>query len=126
MPENAIPPDVYTFILAHIDSVGAIEALLLLRRNPSQAWTPSSVGQRLYISEIAAQEILIQLHGDGLIQSDGSAFQYRPLEPVREDLLQRLTDTYQNQLVAVTQVIHAKPRRIREFANAFKLRKDRG
>jgi predicted ArsR family transcriptional regulator len=126
MPENAIPPDVCTFILAHIDSIGAIEALLLLRRNQDQSWTSDNVGKRLYISEAEAREVLNQLHEDGLIQNDGNAFRYQMLESGREDLMQRLTDIYQTQLVAVTKVIHAKPRRIREFANAFKLRKDRG
>jgi len=126
MPESQIPPDVYTFILAHIDSIGAIEALLLLRRNQDQSWTPANVGKRLYISEVVAQELLNQLHEDGLVQSEDGAFRYWTLESAREDLLQRLADTYQTQLVAVTEVIHAKPRRIREFANAFRLRKDRG
>ena len=126
MPEIQIPADVCTFILAHIDSIGAIEALLLLRRNQDQSWTPANVGKRLYISDVEAQELLNQLHDDGLVQSEADAFRYRTLEPAREDLLQRLAETYQTQLVAVTQVIHAKPRRIREFANAFKLRKDCG
>ena len=126
MPENAIPPDVYTFILAHIDSVGAIEALLLLRRSQDHSWTPVDVGTRLYIPETEAQELLYQLCEDGLIQSESSSFRYHLLDPVREDLVQLLAKTYQTQLIAVTKVIHAKPRRIREFANAFRLRKDRG
>lgn len=126
MAENAIPPDVYTFILAHIDSIGAIEALLLLRRCQDRSWTPNDVGTRLYISEVEAQELLGQLCEDGLIQGDSNAYRYHRLEPAREDVVQRLAETYQTQLVAVTRVIHAKPRRIREFANAFRVRKDRG
>jgi hypothetical protein len=126
MAENEIPPDIYNFILAHIDSIGAIEALLLLRRSRDQLWTPAGVGKRLYIPETEAQEILGQLSEDGLVASESGSFRYRQSEPAREDLMQRLADTYQTQLVAVTKVIHAKPRRIREFANAFRLRKDRG
>lgn len=126
MPENSISPDIYNFILAHIDSIGAIEALLLLRRNRDQSWTPADVGKRLYISEVEAQELLGQLNQDRLVQNDGSSFRYDPVDSAQEELIRRVADTYQSQLVAVTKIIHAKPRRIREFANAFKLRKDRG
>lgn len=126
MPENSISPDIYNFILAHIDSIGAIEALLLLRRNRDQSWTAADVGKRLYISEVEAQELLGQLNQDRLVQNDGSSFRYDPVDSAQEELIRRVADTYQSQLVAVTKIIHAKPRRIREFANAFKLRKDRG
>jgi hypothetical protein len=126
MPENSILPDIYNFLLGHIDSIGAIEALLLLCRNQDQPWTPAEVGKRLYISEVEAQELLDQLHDDGLIQGEGGAFRFRPANPDQEELMKRVADTYQSQLITVTKIIHSKPRRIREFANAFKLRKDRG
>ena len=67
-----------------------------------------------------------QLHEDDLIRSDSGSFRYDRLGPTLEDVIGRLGETYQTQLVAVTKVIHSKPRRIREFANAFRLRKDRG
>ncbi len=37
----------------------------------------------------------------------------------------RLASVYSRHLIPVTNMIHAKPRRIREFADAFKFRKDR-
>jgi predicted ArsR family transcriptional regulator len=126
MPERTIPPDVYSFIVTHIDSIGSIEALLLLRRNKDKAWVAADVGKRLYVTDGAARDLLTQLRDDGLIESTGDAFRYVTLDPEREDVIERLTKTYQDQLVAVTTIIHAKPRRIREFANAFRLRKDRG
>lgn len=126
MPENSIPPDIYNFLIGHIDSIGAIEALLLLCRNQDQPWAPAEVGKRLYISAAEAQGLLNRLHDDGLIQGDGGAFRFRPANPDQEELMKRLADTYQSHLVTVTKIIHSKPMRIREFANAFKLRKNRG
>jgi hypothetical protein len=40
-------------------------------------------------------------------------------------MIARLADVYARHLIPVTNLIHSKPRRIREFADAFKLRKDR-
>lgn len=126
MPERSIPPDVYNFIVTHIDSIGSIEALLLLRRNKDRAWSPVDIGMRLYITDAEARDLLTQLSDDGLLESGGDGFRYVTLDADREDVIERLTETYQDQLVAVTTIIHAKPRRIREFANAFRMRKDRG
>lgn len=126
MPQRPIPPDVYSFIVTHIDSIGSIEALLLLRRNKNKAWSPAEIGKRLYVTDAEARDLLTQLSDDGLLESHAEGFRYVTLDLDREDVIERLIHTYQDQLVAVTAIIHAKPRRIREFANAFRMRKDRG
>ena len=41
------------------------------------------------------------------------------------DLVDRLAEAYAQQLIPVTNMIHTKPRRIRQFAEAFKFRKDK-
>ena len=40
-------------------------------------------------------------------------------------MIDRLADSYAKQLIPITNMIHSKPRRIRQFADAFKFRKDR-
>jgi DNA-binding Lrp family transcriptional regulator len=125
MPEKRIPPEVYSFILTYIDSVGLVEALLLLRRNPNRRWLPSEVGTRLYVSESEARNLLERLREDGLVDGVEDAFFYRQQEAALEDAVRQLDESYQKQLVAVTRIIHSKPRRIREFANAFRLRRGR-
>ena len=35
-----------------------------------------------------------------------------------------LAEHYKRHLIPITNLIHAKPRRIRQFADAFKLKKD--
>ncbi len=126
MPKADIPSDIFNFIHAHIDSIAVIEALLLLRRSTGEWWQESDVANRLYILEKEAGVILAQLCADGLLECDGARYRYRPLPPLQEDLVARLGQAYQSQLVAITQIIHARPGRIREFANAFKFRKDQG
>jgi hypothetical protein len=40
-------------------------------------------------------------------------------------MVDRLADAYARHLIPVTNLIHGKPRRLREFSDAFKIRKDR-
>jgi hypothetical protein len=40
-------------------------------------------------------------------------------------MIDRLAESYAKQLIPITNLIHGKPRRIRQFADAFKFRKDR-
>jgi hypothetical protein len=41
MAREPIPDDLREFILGYIDSIAQLEALLLLRRNPSTSWMPA-------------------------------------------------------------------------------------
>jgi hypothetical protein len=126
MPDNPIPLDLQNFIVRHIDSIAQIEALLLLRRHAPDTWDVPSTARRLYVSEQEASEILENLCEDGLLQCDAGIYRFACRTPEAERLVERLAEAYAGNLIAVTNIIHGKPRRIREFANAFKLRKDRG
>ena len=126
MPDNPIPLDLQIFIVRHIDSIAQIEALLLLRRHAPETWDLASTSRRLYISEQETLEILENLCADGLLQCGGGVYHFACRTPETERMVKRLAEAYAENLIAVTNIIHGKPRRIREFANAFKLRKDRG
>jgi hypothetical protein len=125
MPQEIIPTDLGDFILRHIDSIAQIEALLLLRRNPSENWDAAKTAKRLYIGEQQAADTLARLCSEGLLNCQDGLYRYAT-EPVgQEHMIARLADVYARHLIPVTNLIHSKPRRIREFADAFKLRKDR-
>jgi DNA-binding IclR family transcriptional regulator len=124
MPPDSIPDELRSFIHKHIDSVAELEALLLLRRECGDPWDPAGLGQRLYIPEAAASEILVKLSADGLIAHDPTGYRCCP-DPELAALLDSVEKTYREQLIPMTHLIHSKLGRIREFANAFKFRKDR-
>jgi DNA-binding MarR family transcriptional regulator len=67
MADDPIPGDLREFILGHIDSIAQLEALLLLRRNPSTTWNPSCVAERLYVTEGEATDLLTRLNDDGFL-----------------------------------------------------------
>jgi hypothetical protein len=125
MVEEPIPADLRDFILRFIDSVAHLEALLLLRADPESNWDVLTTAGRLYTTESQAREILAQLCAEGLITCENGLYRYGspPVETMA--MIGRLAEAYAKQLIPITNLIHSKPRRIRQFADAFKFRKDR-
>ena len=124
MADEPIPDDVRDFILRNIDSIAQLEALLLLRAQPDVSWTVEKVAQRLYTSQPDIAEVLARLGADGFLSVQAHAYRFECATPEQRAMVDRTADTYQRQLIAVTNMIHAKPRRIRQFADAFKFKKD--
>jgi hypothetical protein len=122
---DEVPEDIRDFIARYIDSIAQLEALLLLRGEPGTVWRAACVARRLYTTEHDAAEVLSRLCEDGLISCRDGIYRYGDLDSERSTLVERLAEIYSRQLIPVTNMIHAKPRRIRQFADAFKFRKDR-
>jgi hypothetical protein len=123
MSADSIPDDVRDFIVKYIESIAQLEALLLLRREPEVSWDETSLGQRLYISSPAAADILARLAAEGFVVLDGGKYRYQCHSIEAQDVVERLAGIYARQLIPVTHLIHDKPSRIRQFADAFRLRK---
>ncbi|HWQ36139.1 MAG TPA: hypothetical protein VNQ79_25100 [Blastocatellia bacterium] len=128
MADDLIPDDVRQFILRNIDSIAQLEALLLLRGNPPEAWSVHAVAKRLYISDDETAPLLVRLCEQGFVVAESGApvqYRYQPATTELAQMIDRVAGIYSKQLVPVTRLIHSKPRtRIQEFADAFKLRKD--
>jgi hypothetical protein len=122
-----IPDDVRRFILTSIPSVPHIEALLLMRREPQEAWSKQRIALRLYISEEKASELLNELANTGLISAEaGNApiYRYAP-SGAQSKMVDQVADAYARSLVEVTNMIHGRSvARVQEFAEAFRFRKD--
>jgi hypothetical protein len=125
LPGEFISGDLRDFVLRHIDSIAQLEALLLLRRNPNEPWTAERSAKRLYISETEASSILERLCGDGLVSCADGQYCFSGQSEEQREMVDHLADMYARHLIPVTNLIHSKPRRLREFSDAFKIRKDR-
>lgn len=127
--DKFIPDDLAEFIVNEIDSVGHLEALLLLRRDPGTKWSIDALAKRLYADANQLSEIVARLCSGGLAaedQGDPSLYFYRPRSDALRELVDRLAEAYAKHLVPVTNLIHAQPKsRVQEFAEAFKVRKDK-
>jgi hypothetical protein len=128
MADDVIPADVREFLLARIDSIAQLEALLLLHGAPDAIWSVAEVAKRLYIGEQETGAVLARLAADALaaaVQADLPGYVYRPASPALAQDVDRVAETYRTHLVPVTNLIHGKARtRVREFADAFRLRKE--
>src|SRR5215203_1988836 len=124
--EQIIPPDIQQFIQDRIDSIGQLEALLLLRESPDTWWEETRLAERLYIPAKNCRQVTTGLHGAGLFMREetekGERYRYRPANGDLREMVDRLAYYYTHHLVPISNLVHAKSHsRIREFSRAFKL-----
>jgi len=120
-----IPDDLRDFVLRHFDSIAQLEALLLLRANPREEWDVARTTARLYTTPREVTAALTRLCEDGFLACANGIYRYQCRDPELQQQVDRLAATYAKHLIPVTNLIHSKLRRIKQFADAFKFRKDR-
>jgi hypothetical protein len=123
MSEEPLPEQVLDLVLRHIDSVVALEALLFLRARPNEPWDAGSIAKRLYARDQEMTAALARLCTDGFLVRQGELYHYTPTSP-HHTQVNALADAYARHLIPITNLIHAKPRNIRAFSDAFRFRKD--
>jgi hypothetical protein len=115
------------FILDKIDTVAQLEGLLILWSTTDDEWSAQSLADRLYITEEQTVDLLgILCTRELIITKAGKppVFQYQPSSTELKEKVDRLARLYSKNLLAVTNLIHSKPKtRVQQFADAFKLRK---
>jgi DNA-binding MarR family transcriptional regulator len=121
MPYEPIPDDIRDLIQRHIDSVAQLEALLFLRARPSETLAASAIASRLYAPETELARSLAQLAQDGFLVRENDQYRYECAGEKRLSV-DRLAEAYSRHLIPITNLIHAKPRNIRQFSDAFKFR----
>ena len=124
--KEAVPAHVRRFVLLNVASVPHLEAMLLMREDPSRQWDTLRVARRLYMKEDATAAILADLQASGIIVPVGEEiFCYRPASEELRNTLTDLAACYAKNLRLVTHLIHSRTAsHAQQFADAFKLRKD--
>lgn len=129
MTTPPIPEDLRRFVLTSVPSVPFLEAMLLLRADPSQQWESAMLASRLYIRERVAAELLAELCTAGIARRCEPpavhCYSFAPASDALRDRIDLLADVYSKQLVDVTHLIHSGlERKAQQFADAFRWRKD--
>ena len=124
MEDDGIPAQLRDFIIQSIDSVGQLEALLLLRGDPEQTWGVGQLARRLYVNESEAAAILAHLVAQDFATEQERSYRYLRVGK-HAAVIDQLAEAYARQLIAITNIIHTKPRGIRAFADAFKIKRDK-
>lgn len=127
MPD-AFPPEIRRFIEQRIESLGQLEALLLLHREPERRWHPEQIAKALYVPIDVAAGLLAEFAKQGfatVVSSEEPQFSYRSNDAETHRLIDRLAAIYQERRVAVISMIYSKPmNKVQTFADAFRLRKE--
>jgi len=127
--DETIPQNVRALITDFVDSVVHLEILLLISRNPQEAFSAEAVGKKLGIRPDWAEADLGVLASRGLLEASGEAprvYRYAPRTEELRAAIGGLDLAYQQRRVSVINLIFAKPiDRLRDFADAFRLRKDK-
>lgn len=114
-----------------------LEALLLLRADPTIAWSVADLAGRLTIPDEIAREALAKLASTGLLDVTGMApslrFRYSPASRTLDETTARLAVAYEQSrfdvlnLISRNAVDRVRSSAMRMFANAFVLKsKDKG
>lgn len=121
--------DPYEFILENIDSVPHLEALILFWNSRPVGWTCEEMASRLYVPIDSVATIIRDLVRLQVVQEQSAAsakFSYRSGSDEQDDLMRRIDEAYRRDLVRISTMVHSKASSpVREFARAFRLRKDR-
>jgi DNA-binding MarR family transcriptional regulator len=130
MTENPLPGmDAYDFILQYIDSVPHLEALMLLWNSRPVGWTSEDLATRLYIPSEKVGDLLRDLVRRRWITESHSSparYSYFPGSEEQDEMMRQVDAAYRRDLVRISTMIHSKaPSAVREFARAFRFKKER-
>ncbi len=125
MSTQAIPDDVRALIEQHISSVAQLEVLLLFFRTVPRGWDAAEVARELRIDAGSAAGLVSDLSARGFLALDAAGRpRYAPSAATLAAAVPALETCYRERRVAVITLIFAKPPEpLRQFAEAFRLKK---
>jgi hypothetical protein len=127
MIECHIPMNVQSLLAEAVDSIGTLELLLLLYRDPSREWSAEAASAQLRAERRWARGRLESLTAAGLACRNGDRrnrrYRYYPSGMDRNAAVAELARTYAQRPQAVHAFVHSRPvEALRRFAGAFVLR----
>lgn len=125
MSADAIPDDLRAFIARHVHSVEQLEILCLLAENPAQVWSEKEVFKLIQSSEKSVAANLRRfLEERLLVFVSETGYRFSPETPELARLAVALAKSYRERRVTIIETIYSLPLDpVRQFADAFRLRK---
>lgn len=123
MPSE-IPESLRLFLRRNINSVSLLEVLFLIKRGAPRTWSPEELSVEMRTNPSYAGSQLGELLALKFVVFDGTRYAY---EPSKEDgeLIDALEGLYNSRRSTVINFIYSQPiDSIRDFADAFKIKKD--
>jgi hypothetical protein len=125
MSVSDLPEDVRRFINEYIQTVGALDLLILLQHSPSRMWSLDEIAQELRTSALGVAGFIANFISNGLVtEHEGSKYSYSGAANNLDSVVNSLARQYSIRPVAVVNAIYATPDdKIQTFADAFKFKK---
>ena len=123
---KSVPPHVADFLTLHIGSPEDLEVFLACVTAPERWWDASSMASEVGVRPQAAHRSLDHLARSNLLDIRVTADVRYQFNPGTEELRDRAiacAAEYRVNPIGVVQIVTDRRRRIRDFADAFKLRK---
>lgn len=126
MPEKHLSPELQSFIARYIESVEKLEILLLFFREPTRKWQSSEIFQQIQSNPASINPKLEVLVAEGFLakEKDGH-FRFQPRLTAVATQVAQLDEAYRERRIKVIESIFSKStEELRDFSNAFKIRKE--
>jgi DNA-binding IclR family transcriptional regulator len=127
MPEKPIPDEARRLIAGHIRTVEQLEILLLLNGSPGKGFSIADVFRVIQSSENSVATSLKAFVSAGfLVEESKGMYRHEPANAELARSIEALAKTYQERRVSVIEAIYSQASDpLRNFADAFKLRKEK-
>lgn len=107
---DVLPAAVRRFVEGYLDTVTAVEVLLLLHRESSRPWSSRAVASRLRIDPDQTEGILDGFDRRGLVRRRGRSFEYGPQTEETAGAVDTLADVYPRYRYRIMDLILTKGR----------------
>jgi DNA-binding IclR family transcriptional regulator len=127
VPVGSLTPGLRKFIAQYLRTVEQVEILCILSSRPTRGWTVAEVFRPIQSSEKSVTDCLENFRENDLmaLEPDGR-YRLAPKTLELAEFVSELAAAYRERRVAVIETIHGKSTdTIQDFANAFKLRKEK-
>jgi hypothetical protein len=129
MSESNLSIEIRQFIQMYVPSLGALEVLLLLHKNPWEHWTPSSITEQLRSNSAMVDEFLAFFQSKNILINEGSTYSLNQDIQEFNLRLKELSKLFYQRPVSVLNEIYRIPHKpgtkIQLFADAFKIKKEK-
>lgn len=107
---DLLPAKVRRFVEGYLDTVTAVEVLLLLHREASRPWSSGAVASELRIDPDQTEGILDDFDRSGLVRRSGRSFEYRPQSAEAAGAVDTLAAVYPRYRYRIMHIILTKGR----------------
>lgn len=128
---DPFPEEIKRFLFGTIESIDQLEILRILGEDPAREWTAVALAAEVQAEPAAVAADLAVLAARGLLavtaRGGDTSARYNPATPETATLAGRLLELYKERPVSMIKLVSARAKDpLRNFADAFRLRKTEG